>query len=196
MIALDFDKFNEAGLRSAVKAIEKWGPKVTHIEATNVPKRESGFQVKTATLELESGQKLILKIKAGGGIFQVRLNNKVLAIKNTTDPDKAILEIVDYVQENEKIYQRQKDRLARAKKAKPTNLDTVRTSTGEQIEQAAQTLESLQASNEDLAAQIGPANDSLSLKRDQLATLESELKAEEARNRELRSELKKLEEAA
>lgn len=135
MIQLDFEKFNKIGLKPILKKIEKEGLTVSDVQGDNKAKRESGFQVKTATLTFESGQKLVLKAKAGGSIYQVRLNNKVLPIKHYDDLDKAILEIIDYVQANEKTYQKQKERQAARQKVTIPKVKPVSTSLADQINQ-------------------------------------------------------------
>ena len=192
-INLDFDKFNAQGLRSLVRAVEKYGSKVTDIAANNVAKRESGFPVKTATLTMDSGQKVQIKIKADGGIFQVRLNNRVLPVKNIDDPQRAVLEVVDRVQQNERAYQRQKER---AKRTKPVPTNKIRTSTLEQIENTTQTLDAVKANNDDLTAQLEPTKKAMTNKSDRLAMLRGDLDYEQKRNGDLRAELQRLEEEA
>ena len=134
MINIDLDKFNKIGLKQIIARIEKEGLKITEVEADNKAKRESGFQVKTATLVFESGQKLILKAKAGGSIYQVRLNNKVVPIKHYDDLDKAVLEIINYVQVNEKNYLKQKEKQLARQKVTIPKIKPVSTSVAEQID--------------------------------------------------------------
>ena len=196
MIRLDFEKFDKAGLKSALSAIEKNGLKIANVDADNRAKRESGYQVKAATIEFESGQKLVLKIKAGGSIYQVRLNGKVVPIKNVDNPDKALLEVVDYVMANEKRYLRQKERMAEQKSSKPPAVDRVRTGLPEQIEIAKQTLDALKVSSEDIAARVAFLLGQIVEKRDALAGLTTEINKERSRNESLQKELNQLLEAA
>ena len=108
MISIDFDNFTEKGLKKVITTFEKQSLPVASVDATNRPKRESGFSVKAATLHFESGQKLLLKAKANGSVFQVKLNNKVLPIKNVDDLKKAVSEVIAFVKINEPKFLKQK----------------------------------------------------------------------------------------
>ncbi len=196
MVHIDFEKFNKVGLKPILEKFDKASLPVADVEADNKAKRESGFQVKTAIINFESGQKLLLKAKAGGSIFQVKLNNKALAIKHVDDLDKAILEVVDYVKENEKNYQKQRDKqLARQKvvvpKIKPANA-----STAEQIAQFQTTLDETKAADEELNAQAMDAENANAEKSNMEAALENELNGLVAEGDALQSEYDQLKEVA
>lgn len=196
MIHIDFEKFNKVGLKPVLEKFEKAGLPVSDVEADNKAKRESGFQVKAATINFESGQKLLLKAKAGGSIFQVKLNNKVLAIKHVEDLDKAIQEVVDYVKENEKNYQKQREKqLARQKvlvpKVKPANA-----SVAEQITQFQGAIDEATAASGELDTQIFDIAEAHNKKLAEAQALETELAGLVATGDALQTEYDQLKEVA
>ena len=101
-VKLDFEKMTEAGLKPLAKKFEKWGLTVKNIDSTNKAKRESGFMIKDATFTFSDGQQMLVRVKQEGTAFQVKLNNKVVPIKNVADINKAVIEMVDYIQSNAK----------------------------------------------------------------------------------------------
>jgi hypothetical protein len=196
MIHIDFEKFNKAGLKPILDKFEKAALPIASVDADNKAKRESGFQVKTAIINFESGQKLQVKAKAGGSIFQVKLNSKVLAIKYVDDLDKAIQEVIDYVKENEKSYQKQKEKqLARQKvnvpKIKPANV-----SVSEQITQFQTAIDETKAADDSLNEQIAEAENSKTEKSTVVTTLETELSGLVATGENLQAEYDQLKEVA
>lgn len=196
MIHIDFEKFNKVGLKPILEKFEKASLPVSDVEADNKAKRESGFQVKTAIINFESGQKLLVKAKAGGSIFQVKLNNRVLAIKHVEDLDKAIQEVVEYVKENEKNYQKQRDKqLARQKvnipKIKPAN-----TSVSEQITQLQATLDETKTADEELNTQVADVESANAEKSGAVTALETELNSLVATGEALQNEYDQLKEVA
>lgn len=193
MIHIDFEKFNKTGLKPIIDKMEKLGLAVANVEADNKGKRESGFLVKSATLAFESGQKLLLKAKAGGSIFQVKLNNKVLAIKNVDDLDKAIKEVIDYVQENEKHYLKQRDAALLAKtRIKVPTIKPASVPVAEQIATYQTAYDEIKAQNEVTTAQVEETRKSLEEKQGVFLTLTNELTAENALTETLQAELEQL----
>jgi len=192
-LTIDFDKFNKAGLKTILKKFETDGLPVDDIEATNKAKRESGFLIKTATLVFSSGQKLMVKAKAGGGIFQVKLNGKVIPIKAVDDIDKAIGEVATHVKANEPAFLKQREKQAgivKIPKLKPVN-----TSVAAQIETLSATVEQLKGTNENIrtetTAQMGQASEL----QTQLSALETQLKDEKAKTDKLNLEIETLKNA-
>ena len=98
----------ESSLKPIAKNFDKWQCTVASITATNKAKRESAFLIKDFTFVFKDGQKLLIRVKADGTVFQPKLNNKVVPIRHVDDIDKAVIELVDYVQGNAKAYERAK----------------------------------------------------------------------------------------
>ncbi len=190
MIQFDFQKFNEAGMKPVIKAFAKYELKVASVEADNKPRRESGVQVKTATFEFESGQKLFVKAKADGGIVQVKLNSKVLGIKNTDNLDKAVLEIVDYVQGNEKSFLAAKNKVP---KIKPPSTETATsTSLADQIDQFQASLDEYISQNAEITSSIGVVQGTVDQKQETLDSINNDIAEEQSRSDVLQSELDQL----
>jgi chromosome segregation ATPase len=195
MIQINFDKFTQEGLKPVLQALKKHGLVVVNVEADNKPKRESGFQVKSATLEFESGQKLLIKAKAGGSIFQVKLNNKVIPIKHSDDMDKALLEVVAYIDANEANFKKQREKqLARQKVTEPLP-KPVKASSAEMVEQLQARADEYQSMNEEVTGQIETLKTGIGAKEKQLADIKTEIDTEKARSDDLQKELEQLQAA-
>lgn len=200
MIKIDFDKFNEAGLKDILKQFEKEDLPVDSVEATNKAKRDMGFLVKSATFIFKSGQKLLLKAKAGGSIFQVKLNSKVMPIKNVDDLDKAVKEVVKYVQNNEEKYLKQKAKriedLQKVKVKLPTDKKAGSVSVARQIETYQSSLEQLNTSNDAIKRQLETVTETETANQARIDALNKELGQILDDNEVLRAKINQLKEAA
>lgn len=200
MNKISFVNFHERGLKPITDALSREGQKVAGVKATNMPKREVGFQIKSAMITLESGQKLEIKIKANGSIFQVRLNGKVVPVKNSEDIDepanlkKAVKEMAGYIQRNEAAYIKQRNRRLARQKVTPTPKATA--SIDKQLAEAKENWEFVQAEYNEAIDQGVQMKSELNTKRDKLAEIKAEIRQEEERNEALRAEYAQLKEAA
>lgn len=192
---IGFVNFNERGLKPLADELKKHGQVVADIKASNIPKREDGFQVKSAMLTFESGQKIEIKIKANGSIFQVRLNGKVIPVKNSEDIGessnlkKAVKEIAGRLKQNEPAYlKRQARRLKKVKTASPK----ASTSVAKQISEAKEALETLQENGKALDDDLASAKGNVEAKRSELESIRGELQQETQRGETLRAELESL----
>ncbi len=199
MKQINFVNFNERGLQPLVDELKKHDQEVASIKATNMPKREDGFSVKAALFTLESGQKLEVKIKANGSIFQVRLNGKVIPVKNSEDIDepanlkKAVKEISDRIKQNEAVYLKQKARrMKREKKTSPS----VSASMVKRLAEAKENLEFVQGEAKTVAEDMAQAQGGVEQKRSELEGLRAELAQEIQRGETLRAQIAELMEAA
>lgn len=190
-VTFDYEKFNKAGLKKVAAFFDKASLPVSDVSGDNKPKRENGYQTKTAEVTFESGQKLILKAKADGGIFQWKLNGKVLAIKNYMQLDTAIKEVAALVAANEPNYQKAKEKqLAKVKVAVP-KVKAVNTTVTEQAEAFQASLEELTGQAETINTQLTEVKATVETKSGVLGGLRSELEAEKARTVALESQLEK-----
>lgn len=194
-VKLDFEKMTEAGLKPLVKKFEKWGLTVKDIASTNKAKRESGFMIKDATFTFSDGQQMLVRVKQEGTVFQVKLNNKVVPIKNVADIDKAVIEMVDYIQANAKAYENAKIQREKRKKL-DVPVPVVRTTRQERLEKTQAALAEVQGSLENLQKQAADLAAASAEKTNTLTDIEAELKAEQDRTAQLETELKTLQEAA
>ena len=178
MIKIDFDKFNEAGLKGILKQFEKENLPVESVEATNKAKRELGFLVKSATFNFESGQKLLLKAKAGGSIFQVKLNGRVMPVKNADNLEKGVKEVVQYVKKNEGTFLKQRAKRIEALQKVKIRLPKDKSgsvSVERQIESYTSSLDQLKIANDAISRQMEEVNNVASTYQAKVEALNKEL---------------------
>lgn len=93
----DFARFDVEGVKPIKDAFEKAGLTVVDVEASNKAARRAGYQVKQATFFFGDGQRVVMMLKndgdGHGDIYQVKLNSRVVPVKNVDDMDKAVAEI-------------------------------------------------------------------------------------------------------
>lgn len=186
-IKLDFENLTKAGLKKLLKVFEKQQCPVASVDAPNKSKRESGMLTKSFTLTFEDGQSLQIRVKADGTVYQVRLNNKVMPIKHVDDLDKAVTEMIDYVQDNAKAYERAK--IQREKRKIRVPKPAVLTSRKEKIAQTKEELDQLDASNTALEQQKAELDAAMSDKSGQLERVMRDLDAEKAKTEKLEATL-------
>ena len=186
-IKLDFENLTKAGLKKLLKVFEKQQCPVASVDAPNKSKRESGMLTKSFTLTFEDGQNLQIRVKADGTVYQVRLNNKVMPIKHVDDLDKAVTEMIDYVQDNAKAYERAK--IQREKRKIRVPKPAVLTSRKEKIAQAKEELDLRDASNAALEQQKAELDAAMSDKSGQLERVMRDLDAEKAKTEKLEATL-------
>jgi len=189
-VTLDFDKLTEAGLKPILKRFSKWNCPVATVDAPNKSKRESGFLVKYFTLVFEDGQQMLVRVKADGTVFQVKLNNKVVPIKNVNDIDKAIIEMVDYVQDNAKAYARAK--MQREKRKIKPPIPSIKTTRQEKITHEKEKLEQISQSNAAVERQYNETLVAINAKQAELEAAEKALVQEKEKTRDLEEEFAEL----
>ena len=158
MITIDFDNYNERGFKAISTMFARSGLKVEQVEATNRARRESGFLVKAITYTFETGQKLVMKAKAKGSFYQIRLNNKVLPIKNVDNLTKTLKEIIAHVKGTEEAFLKAKK--IKEEKAKiPTVPKVKRVNVGvkNQIEALQAQQEAIRETNAAMQAELSEA---------------------------------------
>lgn len=192
MTTFDYAQFNKKGLKDVVKYFTKKALPVKEVRGENKPKRENGFQVKTAEIEFESGQVLVVKAKPETpAFFQVKLNGKVLAIRDYKQLDNELQEITDYVIENEPKYAKNQEKAAARQKIKVDLPPAVSTTITEQTEALKAGLAELQGQAEAMANQIIEYTAQTNLKLQSLADIQAELDAEKAITAEIEAAIEK-----
>lgn len=189
-LTLPFGKLTEKNLQSIVKKFKKAGYTVTAIDAPNVAKRESGFLIKNFTLTFEDGQQIQVRVKADGTIFQVKLNRKVVPVRNVDNMDKAVVEMADYMYYNAKAFARAKAQRERRKLNPPK--PSVTTTRAEKLAQATENLGILSENVEDLEKQFAEIMETVAFRQSSLERAQSELNAELARTKRLEGEVAEL----
>lgn len=85
---------SDVATRNLVKYFSRAGNNVVQGDAIPTIKRTSGVSYREMALTFGDSQKVLMRIKQSGDIYQVLLNGRVLPIKNQDDHVRAISEIV------------------------------------------------------------------------------------------------------
>lgn len=126
--------------KKLVTAFKKAGAEIAASWVGEKEKRESGVTFKEVGFTMADSQAVTLRVKRTGDIYQVRLNNKVLAIKEQDDFKAALVEVVKAVDANADKFQRA---LARKKVTEPKGMTNTRLSREKKQEQEEQELDLL-----------------------------------------------------
>lgn len=192
MTTFDYGQFNKKGLKDVVKWFGKNALPVAEVRGDNKPKRENGFQVKTAEIEFESGQVLVVKAKPDvPAFFQVKLNGKVVAIRDYKQLDSELREMAAYVKENEPKYAKNQEKAAAKQKIKVDLPKPVNTTLTEQTDALKASMADLQGQNEAVSNQITEVTAQVTLKSSQLSDLQSKLADEKKVTADLEAQLEK-----
>ena len=122
-LLFNFDDFStkDKAAKEAVKYFSRAGANVVQQDASSAVKRNSGVSYRELTLTFADSQRVLIRVKATGDIFQVLLNNKLLPIKNQDDHVAAIAEIVKAMDSGRSKFQKL---LAAAKVRPPAGIRT------------------------------------------------------------------------
>jgi hypothetical protein len=108
-------------MKDLKQAFARTGTFVVTAESDNKVRKSVGIKYKTLFLSFSDGQKVSLDAKEGGDVFSVRVNNRVVPIKNHDNLKKAILEIINVMDKGRKRFQAAQ---ARVKVELPKGLKT------------------------------------------------------------------------
>lgn len=156
-IVLDFDGLAAnaaAAMRRVTALFQRANLPVLDVASDGKTRRVASISYREVTLSFADSQKLALRVKATGDVYQVLLNSKVTPIKEQDDPAKAVAELVGLLDKNRARFQKRLAAMAMkppegAKTAAPKLRDTLTAQIAqvrEQIDVARETLTELQAS--------------------------------------------------
>lgn len=194
-LALDFDKLDEKGLKKFIAAFKKKGTPVKSVTAPNKAKRANGIQQKDFKLEFEDGQSLAFFVKSDGTIFQVKLNNKVVPVTNTTNMTKAIDELAKKVLANTDAYTKSRAKREEAlknKKIRPPK-PKINTTRKQKIKEEQTAISGYDETIEGLKKQFEEEASDTDARGDKRKSLQEQLEEAEKREQELRKEIASLE---
>lgn len=92
--------------KKLITAFKRAGAEIASSWVEGKVKRENGVTYRQICFVFADSQQITLRVKQTGDIYQVRLNNRVLPLKNQDDTKKALGEIVKAVEANANKYQR------------------------------------------------------------------------------------------
>lgn len=123
----DFARFDVEGVKPIKDAFEKAGLTVVDVEASNKADRRAGYQVKHATFYFGDGQRVVMMLKndgsGNGDIYQVKLNSRVIPVKNVDNMDKAVAEIAAMAGSNSAAFVKAARRKAAKQEVNETDLE-------------------------------------------------------------------------
>ena len=120
-LTFDFDNLQKE-VKKLQSRFEKNGLVVTDAVADEKSKRLSGFQTKGMTVFFSDGQKVELRVKKGGDVFQVKLNSTIIPVRNVGDLDKAVAEIALKVDGNSPKWLKAQRRKQQAQKVDSSDI--------------------------------------------------------------------------
>lgn len=155
-IILDFDGLASnatAAMRRVTALFQRANLPVLDVASDGKTRRVASISYREVTLSFADSQKLALRVKSTGDVYQLLLNGKVTPIKEQDDPAKAVAELVAMLDKSRARFQKRLAAMAMkppegAKTAAPKLRDTLNTQIAEvreQIVAAKETLAELQA---------------------------------------------------
>ncbi|HZX80770.1 MAG TPA: hypothetical protein VFE72_07460 [Lysobacter sp.] len=122
-LLFDFNKLGPAdsGVKKAVQQFGRAGSRVAQTEAVAGIKRTSGISYRELSLTFADSQRVVLRIKQSGDIWQVLLNGTVVPVRNQDDHVAAVAEIAKAMDAGRQKFQR---RLAAIKVKPPAGIRT------------------------------------------------------------------------
>lgn len=82
------------------------GLPVLDVSSDGRPKRASGITYREVTFAFADSQKLTLRIKATGDVYQVLLNGRVTPVAQQDDPAKSVAELAGLLDKNRARFQK------------------------------------------------------------------------------------------
>lgn len=155
-LIFDFNELSEKD-RSIAKAkryFEQAGAAVTSVDVDPKMRRTMGFSYRDVQLGFADSQTVAMSIKATGDVYQVKLNGRLIPLKNQDDHLKAIAEIVGAMAKGRAKFQ------AAMAKVKVTLPKSIRT--------AAPKMEQV------LREQIAAVDEAITVAQDRLTALQSD----------------------
>lgn len=96
-LLIDFDGLasNAANaMRRVTQLLTRAGLTVIDVAGGGKMQRLAGISFREVVLTFADSQKLTLRVKATGDVYEVRINGKVVPVREQTDPAKAVAELV------------------------------------------------------------------------------------------------------
>lgn len=107
--------------KGLLRYFQRAGLKVAQAEANPSTKRTAGVSYREMTLTFSDSQKVLLRVKQTGDIYQVLVNGKVLPLKYPDDHIKAVSELVKAMDTGRAAFQK---KLAAVKVPVPAGIRT------------------------------------------------------------------------
>ena len=193
-VVVDFGNVTGAGLKSLLDTLSRGGEAVAEVEASNRKVKKDGLYTKSAKLIFENGQVITLFIGDQGDIYQMTMNGTRQPVPDATSERELAKELVTRLKKNQVKFDKSQLKKANRVKLTATNKPISR-SLKSRVEEARQQLGQLNS-------QVTDFNSTLSLRRGELSTTQSEennlraqLATEKAETKQLKDQLQNAKEA-
>ncbi len=133
-LLIDFDGLASNptnALRKVTAMLQRSGLTAIGIESDGRSKRIAGVSFREAFITFADSQKLTLRVKATGDVYEVRINDKVTPIKAQDDAGAAVKEIAALLDLNRAKFQK---RMAAVRMNTPEGVKTAAPSLRKQLE--------------------------------------------------------------
>lgn len=150
-LLIDYDQLGTnaaAAMRRVVTLLTRAGAQVIETQSDGRTRRIAGVSFREVTFTFADSQKLALRVKATGDIYEVRVNGKVTPVKEQDDFTKAVAELAMLMDKGRAKFQK---RLAALQMKPPEGMRTA----------APQLLKTLQAQVAQLDEEIATATEEL-----------------------------------
>jgi hypothetical protein len=137
-----------SAMRQATQLFERAGLHVIDVSSGGRTMRLAGMAYREATLVFADSQRVTLRIKSTGDVYEARINGKVVPIKDQDDPAKAVAELVALLDAGRTKFQR---RIAALRMQPPAGIKTA----------APRVLEAVKAQLEQVETEITAATEEL-----------------------------------
>ena len=189
----DFDNFDEQGLQPLVDELASNKIKVADVDGTNKATRVSGELTKRATLSLSDGQSVLLLVTSQGALYQVRINNRTVGIRETESVSKFATELAVHIKRNRPAHEKKMAALAEKALKPETSSKKRAASKATQLKEWQATLESAKQNLAKAEASLAEQASEVQTLRDELADLDSAVDDANARNTDLERQISELE---
>lgn len=130
--------------------LQRAGAEVIKVESDGKSRRIAGISFREVAFTFADSQSIGLRVKATGDVYEVRLNNKVVPVKEQDDPAKAVVELAALLDRNRARFQK---RMAALQMRPPEGAKTAAPRLIEALQQQVAELDSqIEAATAELAA--------------------------------------------
>ena len=107
-LLFDFANINDKDrtFKKAIQAFNRAGANVVSSDVDKATSRRAGITFRNVHFTFADGQKVTMAIKQSGDVFEVKLNDKLIPIRNQDDHADAIKEVVGKMDGGRAAYQK------------------------------------------------------------------------------------------
>lgn len=146
LFSFDDLSLKDKAVKALSKEFAKQGAQVIDTAIPSTIRRKAGISYREVNLSFADSQIVTFFVKKSGDIFEVRLNNRALPIKQQDDQKKAIKEIVEAMDKGRSAFQK---KLAQAKVEVPKSATVSTVTTAKKQSEKIESLkEAIRVANE------------------------------------------------